>query len=246
MVSIYLKANQYDQSKLKTACEHVIDQHADILVSQKSLAQLPSECLKETISRDTFFIQENKILGLVNEWHVFHNQTEDLNIELIKQIRFQLIPNKELVRLANHSNLMNEKIVYQAMKEKLNTHNIQPNKRFFLQKATTKVANHNRTLVSGSLDKTIRIWDVDSGEYLRQISGHSDKVNSMLLLPHNQLASGSSDNSIIIWNVDSGAIVRKLFGHSKTVTSLQLLNDMHFASGSEDNTIKIWNIDSGE
>ena len=57
VASIYEKAYKSNESKLKTFCENLIDQNAEILASQKSLVKLPSNCLKDVISRDSFAIK---------------------------------------------------------------------------------------------------------------------------------------------------------------------------------------------
>ena len=148
---------------------------------------MPSHCLKDIISRDSFAIEENKIFDLVKEWHEIHNQTTHLNTELIKTIRFELIPNKELINLANHSKLVNEKIVYKIIKEReLQQNNIQSTRQFinctkaqYILNQTfgkifssdsptrqTKQISKNK-LASGSIDKKIKIWNVDSGECIQ-------------------------------------------------------------------------------
>ena len=55
-------------------------------------------------------------------------------------------------------------------------------------------------LVSGSIDSTICIWDVESGLCLHQLKKHSSTINSLISLQNNQLlVSASDDQSIVIW-----------------------------------------------
>ena len=59
-----------------------------------------------------------------------------------------------------------------------------------------------QTVVSGSLDKTIRLWDPKTGEHLKTLIGHTDAVNSVAFSPDGKtLASGSSDGTILLWEV---------------------------------------------
>ena len=61
------------------------------------------------------------------------------------------------------------------------------------------------TLASGSLDNTVRLWDVASGEEKTKLEGHSDYVNSVSFSPDGlALASGSFDNTVRVWDVASG------------------------------------------
>lgn len=62
-----------------------------------------------------------------------------------------------------------------------------------------------KKLVSGSTDRSIYLWDVESGELIRKLVGHWDHVNSVCFSPDGAtLASASEDRSIRLWDVKSG------------------------------------------
>ena len=70
------------------------------------------------------------------------------------------------------------------------------------------IAPDGQSLVSGSEDRTIRQWDLASGELLQEFAGHQDAVRTVALSPDGTtLASGSSDNTIKLWNVNSGELL---------------------------------------
>jgi WD40 repeat protein len=110
------------------------------------------------------------------------------------------------------------------------------------------ISPDGQTLASGSFDKTIKIWDLRSGELRRTLQGHSESVDSVAISPDGQtLASGSLDKTIKIWDLRSGELRRTLQGHSDWVSSVTISPDGRtLASGSEDKTIKIWDISSGK
>ncbi|WP_414524164.1 WD40 repeat domain-containing protein, partial [Umezakia ovalisporum] len=63
-------------------------------------------------------------------------------------------------------------------------------------------SSDGQTLASGSVDKTIKIWNVNTGQLLQTLSGHSDSITSLAYSSDGQtLASGSSDNTIKIWQI---------------------------------------------
>lgn len=93
----------------------------------------------------------------------------------------------------------------------------------------------------------IRIWDVNSGQVLKILTGHSMGVSSLLVSPDGLLVSGSYQE-IRIWNVNSGQTLKVLTGHTSYV-KVAFLPDGHLASISQDSddlTIRIWNITNGQ
>ncbi|MEE0961888.1 MAG: hypothetical protein U0L54_05005, partial [Bacteroidales bacterium] len=55
-------------------------------------------------------------------------------------------------------------------------------------------------IISGSNDKTIKIWDANTGECLKTLEGHSQPVYSVSYSPDGtKIISGSFDNTIKIW-----------------------------------------------
>ena len=58
-----------------------------------------------------------------------------------------------------------------------------------------------QSILSGSKDKTIKLWDKGSGKMLKSFEGHSNSVNSVAFSPDGQsILSGSSDKTIKLWD----------------------------------------------
>ncbi|CAK79606.1 unnamed protein product (macronuclear) [Paramecium tetraurelia] len=104
------------------------------------------------------------------------------------------------------------------------------------------------TLASGSDDKSIRLWDVKTGQQTAKLDGHSQAVISVNFSPDGTtLASGSLDNSIRLWDVKTGQQKAKLDGHSHYVYSVNFSPDgTTLASGSFDNSIRLWDVKTGQ
>ena len=43
---------------------------------------------------------------------------------------------------------------------------------------------NNQYVVSGSWDKTVRIWDVESGDCIKTLEGHTERVSSVSFSPN--------------------------------------------------------------
>jgi WD40 repeat protein len=105
-----------------------------------------------------------------------------------------------------------------------------------------------KTLVSGSEDQTMRLWDISSGQGLMTLQGHTDGVRSAAFSPDGKtLASGSSDQTVRLWEVSSGQGLMTLQGHTEGITSVALSPDgKTLASGSWDRTVRLWEVSSGQ
>ena len=105
-----------------------------------------------------------------------------------------------------------------------------------------------RRIISGSSDKTIRIWDTETGAAVgKPLEGHSEGVYSVTYSPDGRrIISGSRDKMIRIWDAETGAAVgTPLEGHSEAVLSVAYSpNGRHIISGSGDKTIRIWDAKS--
>ena len=59
-----------------------------------------------------------------------------------------------------------------------------------------------KQLVSGSLDETVRLWDVETGACVRTLEGHDSTVLSVRFSPNGRrVASGSDDRTVRLWVV---------------------------------------------
>ncbi len=117
-------------------------------------------------------------------------------------------------------------------------------------------------LTSGGENKTIRLWNVASGQCCQILSGHSWSISSLVFASDHTLVSGSWDKTLKVWQLDTGEEIARLVGHTNSVTSLALrlserisdraissrdpqgvappLEDTLLVSGSRDQTLKRW------
>jgi len=102
----------------------------------------------------------------------------------------------------------------------------------------------NGQLISGSVDHTIKIWNLKTGQLIRTLIGHTAGVAGMTILD-GQLISGSWDGTIKTWDSNTGQELQTLIGHQEPIICMTTLNGQ-LISGSEDTTIKIWDLKTGQ
>ncbi|KAL8869408.1 MAG: hypothetical protein Q9174_004291 [Haloplaca sp. 1 TL-2023] len=107
------------------------------------------------------------------------------------------------------------------------------------------IAAYADTLVSGSYDCTVRVWKISTGENVHRLTGHTQKVYSVVLdNKRNHCISGSMDNMVKVWSLDTGLCLYNLEGHSSLVGLLDLRED-RLVSAAADSTLRIWDPENG-
>ncbi|EJD53375.1 WD40 repeat-like protein [Auricularia subglabra TFB-10046 SS5] len=99
-------------------------------------------------------------------------------------------------------------------------------------------------LITGSYDRTVRVWNMDTGEEVRCLRGHTRAIRA-LQFDDAKLITGSMDCTLRVWDWRTGRCIRTLHGHSEGVVCLRFDSNV-LASGSVDTTVKIWNFRTGE
>ncbi|KIN98190.1 hypothetical protein M404DRAFT_158233 [Pisolithus tinctorius Marx 270] len=106
-----------------------------------------------------------------------------------------------------------------------------------------------KTIVSGSDDKIVRIWNAGTGEQMGgPLQGHMSWVQSVAFSPDGgRVASGSDDKTVRVWDVEKGMqIGGPLQGHTDWVQSVAFSPDSkRVVSGSYDNTVRVWDVERG-
>jgi WD40 repeat protein len=100
------------------------------------------------------------------------------------------------------------------------------------------------SLVSGSHDKTVKLWDMQTGGVIKTFQGHTNWVLSVSISPDcTTIASGSTDKTIHLWDIQTGEChcIIQQEGYVMSV-NFSTLDPQHFMSIS-DGKVWEWNID---
>ncbi|KAJ3011772.1 UNVERIFIED_CONTAM: hypothetical protein HDU68_001533, partial [Siphonaria sp. JEL0065] len=105
-----------------------------------------------------------------------------------------------------------------------------------------------KTVVSGSWDETVKVWDTRTGECIRTLTGHTDAVTSVAISADSKtVVSGAWDTTVQVWDTRTGECIRTLTGHTFYVNSVAIYVDgKTVVSGSHDTTVKLWDTRTGK
>jgi WD40 repeat protein len=101
--------------------------------------------------------------------------------------------------------------------------------------------------VSASDDGTLKVWDLETGQALRTLKGHTNYVFTVVVTPDGRRAvSASSDNTLKVWDLKTGQTLRTLEGHTEMAKAVAVTPDGRRAvSASYDKSLKMWDLESG-
>jgi WD40 repeat protein len=110
-----------------------------------------------------------------------------------------------------------------------------------------KLLNTNIHLAAGLESGDIHIYNINDGNLVSSLKGHTSDVYDLVQLSDDLLASSSLDKTVRIWNLTTNTCKFILTGHTTYgVVVLKQITPSILASGSGDRTIKLWDITSGQ
>lgn len=136
-----------------------------------------------------------------------------------------------------------------------------PEKKYiFGLKSLVKIEGHKNTvkalaftpdgsrLVSGSWDRTLRVWNLALKKEERVFSGHKDYVLSVCISPDGRLAaSGSRDGEVKVWEIDTGRERLAITAYRGAAWSLCFTPDgRYLVCGRGDGSVRVWNAADGK
>jgi WD40 repeat protein len=100
-----------------------------------------------------------------------------------------------------------------------------------------------RRMITGSVDKTLRLWDLKTGVVLKKMEGHRNEVWALGVSRDGRIiASGDAGGELIIWHGETGELLTQpIKAHSNGIISVDFSPDgTVLAIGSYDDMTKLW------
>ena len=93
-------------------------------------------------------------------------------------------------------------------------------------------------LISSSKDKTIKLWNLKTGECLKTIFAHTDPVSCIQLIDQDKVISCSWDKTIKVWDLTTGDCLKTFEGHQKEALCIDAISNNRFVTGKIKVSIK--------
>ncbi|NEP29186.1 tetratricopeptide repeat protein, partial [Moorena sp. SIO3I6] len=105
-----------------------------------------------------------------------------------------------------------------------------------------------KQILSGSNDRTVRLWDTESGQLIHTLQGHTRAVSNIAFSPDGkQIVSSSWDKTVRLWDTETGQLIHPLQGHTSYVDAIAFSPDgKQILSGSHDSTLRLWDTETGQ
>ena len=107
------------------------------------------------------------------------------------------------------------------------------------------ISSDSQKIISGSSDKTIKIWDIQSSTVLKTFEGNTDHVYSVAISSDNRRIVSCTWDDIKLWDMRSDTPIARFQEELTNVVAFSF-DDQIIITGHENNTIKVRDAQDGE
>jgi WD40 repeat protein len=106
---------------------------------------------------------------------------------------------------------------------------------------------NQQLLASVSRDRSLRIWNTQTGDLLHTLIGHRGDVQTVVFSPDSRyIASGGLDFEVVLWDLQPGVEKQRFIGHTANVLDVNFSPDgQHLVTASRDSSAILWDVNTG-
>ena len=107
---------------------------------------------------------------------------------------------------------------------------------------SVSISRDGTKIVTGSADKTARVWNLADGKTLATLSGHAGPITSFFspMIPV-ELRPAPADRTVRVWDTASGRELQRLSDHASALVGVAILPDnKSIVSAGADNAVRVW------
>ncbi|ETO09091.1 mycorrhiza-induced NACHT/WD-repeat protein [Reticulomyxa filosa] len=119
------------------------------------------------------------------------------------------------------------------------------------------IFDDDQYICSGSADKTVRVWNVETNQQIQLFNGHSSYVYCVKFSQYhyhshhrqNVICSSSDDNTIRFWDIKDNRQLELFNQHTESVCGIEFSSfngGQYLCSGSADKTICLWDVETSK
>ncbi len=142
-----------------------------------------------------------------------------------------------------------QKVVFAGNLKVINIHEVDNKKNIKIEAHDDEIlalilSNDEKYIVTGSSDKTVKIWDFNNIKQIKSFKNAKSAIRSVAISNDNKyVAAGDTKGYIYIWDVNNNKLIKSFKAHNDIITSIIFSNNSDkVISSSGDGKIKIWSL----
>lgn len=100
-------------------------------------------------------------------------------------------------------------------------------------------------VITGSYDKTIKLWDLTAGKSMVTLTNHKKAVRDLKMHPKEFSFLSASQDNLKKWQAKDGKFLKNFEGHNAVVNTLAINEDGVVASGGDNGSMHMWDYQTG-